>query len=458
VSLRESLTEVTAARRFATPAAAKLAGVARALVERYGSGEASRRSPQELDDLLQRLRALHFDWSRVTMADRLDVAWVLWRGPRPPAEHPAFLRDFLDWVERPWSRVQARHIAISWAAAFDADLASIGSVGDWLAKRAALLAAPWTELAATFGIFSVECGPGALAEAFLAADDGERNFLARLGLGGSAASGGLLLATLAAAAERVEERLAAAPRLAARLAELSVHRRVFRPAASAPALPARAAAIRRRLPEALLLPWDRAAPPPEVEAQIIAFLLRHYGDARVQEAVWKDLRPPARDIMHRWLTAGTISNFFRLSRQIEGEDPSVVQDGLRFCRSYGDLVDDAWIVAGSKVAGLLRESNIGHGRLVGCRPDQFVLVLALRGLTIAKPSDEAAWRVWSPNNALAPQQYCGLTQPCFPSALTNGADFSSSYSRKEDGSWQDRLHDFIQERTGLSIARDSYLA
>jgi hypothetical protein len=86
------------------------------------------------------------------------------------------------------------------------------------------------------------------------------------------------------------------------------------------------------------------------------------------------------------------------------------------------------------------------------------LVLALRGLTIAKPSDEAAWRVWSPNNALAPQQYCGLTQPCFPSALTNGADFSSSYSRKEDGSWQDRLHDFIQERTGLSIARDSYLA
>jgi hypothetical protein len=42
--------------------------------------------------------------------------------------------------------------------------------------------------------------------------------------------------------------------------------------------------------------------------------------------------------------------------------------------------------------------------------------------------------------------------------LTNVADFSSSYSRKEDGSWQDRLHDFIQERTGLSIARDSYLA
>ncbi|MDB5410227.1 MAG: hypothetical protein JWL84_5139 [Rhodospirillales bacterium] len=459
MSLRASLASGAAPRGFAAPAAERLAGVARSLVERYGSSEAPRRSPRQLDDLLQRLRALRFDWNRVTAADRLDVAWVLWRGPQPPAEHPDFLRGFLDWLETPWRRVQARRMAISWAAAFDPDLDSIRGVGDWLAARADELAAPWSDLAATLDFFSVERGPAALAEAFLAADGSARDFLARLGIGGRTAAGGLLLATLGAAAELVETRLATAPRLAGRLVDLSLHRQEFRPAAMEQAMPRRATAIRQRIAEALLLPWERTAPPSEVMGQITAYLLRHYGDARVQEPIWKDLRPPCRSIMHRWLTASTIATFFRLSAQVDGgDDPKFAQDGLRFCRSYGDHVDDAWIVAGSKIAAVLSESKLGHGRLVGCRPDQFVLVLGLRGLTIAKPSHEAAWRVWLPLNHLAPEPYCGASQPCFPTALTNGADFSSSYSRKDDGAWQDRLHDFIKARTGLTVSRDVYLA
>jgi hypothetical protein len=228
------------------------------------------------------------------------------------------------------------------------------------------------------------------------------------------------------------------------------------------AMPRCAAPVRQKIPEALLLPWRNVAPPPGLEAQIVTYLLRHYGDARVQDAVWTDLRPPARDIMHRWLTASTIATFFRLcgqaGDQLGGEDPNAALDGLRFCQSYSDAFDDAWIVAGSKIAAILGESKIGHGRLVGCRPDQFVLVLHLRGLTIAKSSDEAAWRVWAPHNNLAPLPSCGKAQPCFPAALSNGADFSSGYRSKDGGSWQDRLHDFIKARTGLTVSRDVYLA
>jgi hypothetical protein len=457
VSLRQALAGAAAPRRFAPPAAPKLAEIARSLVECYGSSQEPHRTPRQLDTLLERLRALRFDWDRVTAADRLDVAWILWRGAQPPAERPDFLRGFLEWVETPWRRVQARRLAISWAAAFDPDLASIRSVGDFLAARAGLLAAPWTGLAAAFDIFSIQRGPRMLAEAFLASDESAADFLARLGIAGATASGGFMLETLGAAAELVEARLAAAPRLAARLADLSVHRRVFRPAAMARPLPRGAARVRQLLPEALLLPWRAAAPPPAVQAPIAAYLLRHYGDARVQEAIWKDLRRPCRDIMQRWLTASTIAKFFRLSTQF-GEDANAALDGLRFCQSYGDHFDYAWIVGGSKIGAVLAESKIGHGRLVGCRPDQFILVLGLRGLTIAKASGDAAWRVWSPLNNLAPQAYCGMTEPCFPAALTNGADFSSSYSRKDEGSWQDRLHDFIAARTGLAVGRDIYLA
>jgi hypothetical protein len=38
-----------------------------------------------------------------------------------------------------------------------------------------------------------------------------------------------------------------------------------------------------------------------------------------------------------------------------------------------------------------------------------------------------------------------------------GADFSPSFSLADDGLWQDRLHDFIEVRTGIRIPRHVYL-
>src|SRR5205823_3032233 len=98
----------------------------------------------------------------------------------------------------------------------------IRTVGAFLAARAARLGPPWPHLASRFDIFSLAHGPARLAEAVLAAPDGAACFLDGSGLSGRAAAGGLLLETLAAAAERVEARLATRPQLAAPLAELAV--------------------------------------------------------------------------------------------------------------------------------------------------------------------------------------------------------------------------------------------
>ena len=51
-----------------------------------------RKSASALEALLRRLRLARYDWDKVYSADRLDVAWVLWEGTIPPAEHEAFLR------------------------------------------------------------------------------------------------------------------------------------------------------------------------------------------------------------------------------------------------------------------------------------------------------------------------------------------------------------------------------
>jgi hypothetical protein len=435
--------------RFAPPDKEALPAVVRGLIARYGSSEEPRRSAAQLAALLQRLHDAAFDWDRIGASDRLDVAWVLWRGAQKPAEQPEFLRRFLAWVETPWRRVQARRLAIAWAEAADPELASIRIVGDFLAARASRLGAPWSRLAGEFDIFSLARGPARLAEAYLAGGDDAEAFLERIGLAGRAAGGGVLLETLADAAERVAARMREAPHLAAALEELSLHRGAFRPAALGRAIPGRAGAVSLAVAEALLLPWRDGEPPPAVKTRIVEYLLRHYGDARLREAIWGRLRPPCRDIMQRWLTAWTIDAFFRLA----GDG----SEGRRFWTAYGEHVEDAWLLGGSASAARLKEIRLGHGRIAGCRPDFAVLLLGIRGLTIARASGDATWHAWLPHNRLAPPLYGGRSEPCYPAALSNGADFSPGFGRQDDGLWQDRLHDFIKLHTGITVGRHEYL-
>jgi EH_Signature domain len=451
VSLRDAL-EIAAGPgsrpRFAPPTH-RLPEIVRGLVARYGSSEAPRRSPAQLAGLLQRLREAQFQWEKVGAADRLDVAWVLWSGAEKPAEQPNFLRGFLAWIEKPWRRVQARRLAIAWAEAADPALASIGIVGDFLAARAARLGPPWSALASEFDIFTLARGPAKLAEAYLASGAGAETFLTGIALAGNAASGGLLLETLAAGAARVAARLAKRPELAAALIALAVHRGIFRPAALARENPGRAGSVARAVAEALLLPWEHGEPPAMVRSEIADCLLRHYGDARIREAIWARLRPPARDIARRWLTERTIDTFFGLA--------GGGAEGLRFWSAYGADVEDAWLLAGSATAARLKTMRLGHGRVAGCRPDFCVLLLGIRGLTVARTNNEGAWHAWLPHNNLAPPLYGGRAEPCYPASLANGADFSPEFGRRDDRLWQDGLHDFIKAHTGISVPRHAYL-
>jgi hypothetical protein len=424
--------------RFVPPAP-KLADIAKRLVDRHGAGERPRKSANELEALLRRLRLVRFDWQKVGAADRLDVAWVLWEGAAPPAEHEAFLIAFLAWLETPWRRLQARRVASSWAAAFDPNLKSIRLVGDWLAARASRLLDPWSGLAEKFDIFSAERGPKKLATAFLVADETEKIFLARHGILGRVAAGGLLLETLGAAAGLVEANLANRPGLAARLAELAVHDGVFRPGAPA----RRAKAIRQKLAEALLLPWQDETPPGSVKEKITDFLLRHYDDARVQPAVWRDLRAPAADIMRRWLKERTILSFFRLAAKTKGDARSRQEFWL------GRLadIDDAWLIAGTAT----EPDRLRHGRLIGSRPSHAALLLNIGGITILESSHAEGEQVWLPGNELAPRLYRGVEEPYLAAALSTGADFSSAFGRHDGATWQERLQDFIERHRGRAV-------
>jgi EH_Signature domain len=443
-SLRQNL-----ALQFAAPDAA-LAPLAKALAERHGEIGRPRRTVRELAALVQRLRLARFEWDKVSTSDRLDIAWVLWDRPEPPAEHEAFLRDYLAWVDEPWRRIQACRVAAAWASAFDPRLPSIRTAGEWLAARAAQLLAPWPEMNEACDIFSWSSAPRNLAQAFLAGEETEAEFCDRLRLNGRLATGGLMLEALNAAAEEVEARLPKQPQLAARLLSFAMHADAFRPHAAA-AVSGRARGVGIRLAEALLLPWQDAAPPHSVKRQIVAFLLKHYDDARTKSAVWLRMKPQAAELMRLWLKETTIDCFFKIAAQAKRDEPEQLRLRQRFWLSYLDHIDDALLIGGSQCIAALGIERLGHGRLVGARPDHGALLLKIGGMTVVETSHSSREHLWLPGNELAPRIHHRANEYYLPAGLSTGADFCSGYSCDEADEWQDRLHDFIARHTGIGV-------
>jgi len=422
--------------------------VAHSLIARYGDGDVPRKTAEELAALLRRVERSGFDWAKVGPADRLDVAWILWDGAKPPAEKEAFLRAFLDWIDTPWRKVQATRLAAVWANRFDPRARSIHSVADWLKERAAQLIEPWPLLAAEFDIFSCEEAPENLAAAFLAARERGKSSFRGLGLRGRAARGGLAWAALGATARRVEGRAADNPELALRLVdfatELQREDRVV------------GAAARREVEiavaEAVLLPWHDAAPIEAIKERIIVYLAEHHGDVRTNAGIWSRVRPPARAILHDWLKRRTVATFFSIAGQTKA-GAAQLRARKEFWMARLDRIDDAWFVGASQSLAAFGGERLGCGRLAGAKPEQCAMILKMKGMTIVETSYDEFESVWLAGNSLAPPPDHRPNHYYWPASFATGADFSSGYAKDGGEHWQERLTDFIEKHAGAPRPR-----
>jgi hypothetical protein len=291
-----------------------------------------------------------------------------------------------------------------------------------------------------------------LADAFLGSVETASGFWERLRLPPRAFSGGLVLAALGAAAVIARPRLAGDPGLAAHLIDFALEGGAFRANPAAGDVGARfAMAIRVRLAEALLSPWQGVVPPDSVKETIIDFLSRHYEDPRVKREAWQAVAPAAAKIWRDWLNREAIVAFFRLAAKTKEAQKHFWRAREKFWLAAADRLDDAWLVVGTQTSEPLKRGDRSVGRLAGCGPGHCALLLKLRGMTIVESSYAEHERVWLSGNERAPPRYSGSTHSYIPATLTNGADFSSSYAVKDGGRWQKSLCDFIARHSGIML-------
>jgi len=163
-----------------------------------------------------------------------------------------------------------------------------------------------------------------------------------------------------------------------------------------------------KIADSLLLPYVERQPESDIQEVIQSFILKYIGDPRIISGTWQGIDYQARQVMYRWLVRVTLEDFFRLLDETAMDRHW--QDRKEFWTDYLNqgVITDAWLVLGSTAKRLARRlmegQSMAFGVLLGYGDSrQSVLLMKLKGLTIAEWSHNSKCRFWLDGNVAAPE-------------------------------------------------------
>jgi hypothetical protein len=292
-----------------------------------------------------------------------------------------------------------RALLLAYLRRFDPDHPGFGQLATAAGVAAERHDWPWRQRGRDWALWQPDAGPRRLGEALVRAEDPAR-ILAAAGLDGDLAQSGFALDALDAVCDSVgEEKGAEAERLGARLMALFDRLDVRQ--------------LNGALANALLNPWQRAAPREEYRKRIGSLLIKRIGDPRLNAAAWAALDVPAEivAVLKRWLTDTTVREFFKVVARTT-DNPHQWEQRTRFWTGYLDhgRIDDAWFVLGPRAESLFRsvpgwDDKLPHGRIKAGDggSGHSALIMSMGRLRIAEWSDNGACRFWPDTHPDAPE-------------------------------------------------------
>ena len=225
----------------------------------------------------------------------------------------------------------------------------------------------------------------------------------------------------------------------------------------------------RVLAESLLLPFAHGAPDPALKPQIHDFLMRHFGDPRLELGRWQNVSEEARNVILGWLVEESLEDFFRLLEYTARGD-EVAQRHWRYRKAFwtaylrAGVIRDAWVVLSplldyqaARRMGLQRED---YGRLQrgqGVQKNHAVLILRIGQLLITDWSHNGKYRIWNEGTASGrpiPKPY---RRTYSRQELVRDPDHGGSHHGSENGRWQAHLASYIAKQTGIRLGSRDYM-
>ncbi len=222
---------------------------------------------------------------------------------------------------------------------------------------------------------------------------------------------------------------------------------------------------KRDIPDIVLTACNKETPPQALREVLQTFFLKHYGDPRFgTNSSWQFQRDDCRELMCRWLVGATLEAFFNLLDQVAIEH--MWKYRRAFWQTYLDegVINNAWIVLGPDAQEFVRDefqTDNAYGEFIGgqIESNHAVLMMEIRGLTIADWSHNGACRVWTDELTYAPKLYKKqyTRRELMGSRYIDPPSLRVVHNGAEQGTWQRKLSDWIERETGITIGPEQYM-
>lgn len=438
-----------------------IAEAANATERMFGDGITGRPPVQpDLSALWKRLDAAEKsrDFSALTDREWRDSPWCFWwveESDTPLVKRALFTRAYGQWLEARQRKGDYRRLVQAWLLHFNRDNPPRSAAT--LITRACSVWPEWlwAQRHTAHDVFDVDKGPANVASLVL--DDAlpVRDSLRNLGFGEWLQSGGYVEAVFIAALSDVAGRL----RLSvseARGQELVT--RTLDWAASGSGADLQFPALRTLVAESLLTPWLQSAPPKSIERTITAFLLKTFGDPRMQRTRWNGVNESAVNVFKRWLTGATLEAFVRVIERVAEKGHWKYRKAFWMAYYRAGHVLDAWVVLGPEAKLLTRQIEEMKGQsselIKPPLSNHSVLLMRIGNLVVADWSHNGKCRIWREGDHQAPALYRSKYDA---SELRAAADFEVTHHSSASGGWQTKIHDHIRDLTGIRLSTSSYM-
>ena len=224
--------------------------------------------------------------------------------------------------------------------------------------------------------------------------------------------------------------------------------------------------LRGEVASALLRPFVDRTPNAEAKNRLQSFFIRHFGHPNLRSGrhKWSGVPDDFRQVVLRWLVERDLDQFFLLIKETARRDETASRH-WRYREAFWKaiqrqgLIDKTWFLLGPRARKDLWRLKRDHdlmqstGSLKGAGGDRSVLLMRMPGVTIAEWSHNGKCRFWLDRNRKAPKLYQG-SYHCYD--LQRGRDHAQRHDGSEDGRWQGKIANWIEENTYARVARDEY--
>lgn len=428
----------------------------RRLARLYGETGARRPLLEGLDDVSWRLARALKDGDPLASRDLLRAPWCIWATDAPLSRQPTLVERLLARIVEEARRHVYRALASAWLHYFEQDGLCVGLVGDFLKEHLDDLGHPWSEAHGEYQIFDAEAGPARIVDAAFKNSCTPDAILTALGFRDRHLASSYCERLFLVGFERRAFWDDIDP-----LSRLYAVQRWMRPRDSVRIETLRSTAVRIALDS-----FEKAMPEEGLRDGYLDFVLGLLGDPRQRPERWTACRT-SEAIARRWLTEQSLRQFFSVVEAISRTERWSYRQAFWKALYDKGAIEGAWTAfesSGGEKARALFGQNAAFGRMEGMQPGHAVLLISIRGLTIAEWSHNNPCSIWDGAVELGPKLYRASYSPRELKKLHRGDDSPVNLASQgvfwhhghERYLWQSRIAGYLKDRRDIAVSPSDY--